>query len=118
MGPLRHLVEHDAWALWLAAPALGIAVVCLAVWWAARPARPASTPRSIAGHDAYLAALIRAPRERVAPPAEPAAVPSSSDVVVVPAATTVAPPAAEETETGETEAGQTEETTGVVTLRS
>ena len=65
---LSGVAEHDAWALWLAAPAVGIALVCLGVWWWSRPARPATTSRSIAGHHAYLDALSRSPRERLTPP--------------------------------------------------
>ncbi|MHA3701910.1 hypothetical protein ACXR2U_06975 [Jatrophihabitans sp. YIM 134969] len=63
------LAAHDAWALWLAAPVLGIAMVCLGVWWWSRPARPVTTARSIDGHHAYLDALSRSPRERVVAPA-------------------------------------------------
>ncbi len=65
---LDGVAAHDAWALWLAAPAVGIALVCLGVWWWSRPARPATTSRSIAGHHAYLDALAQSPRERVAAP--------------------------------------------------
>jgi hypothetical protein len=65
---LAQLAEHDVWALWLAAPVLGIALVCVGVWWWSRPQRPVTTPRSIKGHHAYLDALSRSPRERVAAP--------------------------------------------------
>lgn len=65
---LADVVRHDAWALWLATPAVAIALVCLGVWWWSRPARPASTTRSIEGHRAYLDALAAAPRERVPAP--------------------------------------------------
>lgn len=65
---LAGVADQDAWALWLAAPAVGIALVCLGVWWWSRPARPASTARSIDGHHAYLDALSRSPRERVVAP--------------------------------------------------
>ena len=65
---LSGVAAHDAWALWLAAPALGIALVCVGVWWWARPARPATAARSIRGHHDYLEALGRTPRERVAAP--------------------------------------------------
>ena len=66
---LADVATHDAWALWLAAPALGIALVCVGVWWWSRPARPATTARAIEGHHAYLEALTRGPRERGAAPA-------------------------------------------------
>lgn len=63
------LVGHYAWALWLAAPLGGISLVSVVVWWQTRPARPASTRASIAGHEAFLAALAVSPRHVVPSPA-------------------------------------------------
>lgn len=100
---LSDLAEHDAWALWLAAPALGIALVCLGVWWWARPARPATTSRSIAGHHAYLDALSRSPHERVVAPSADLPVvvvdPHAHAVVLDATADTVAPDVADTTVT-------------------
>jgi hypothetical protein len=53
-----------AWALWLAIPVGVTAATALVTWWRGRPVRPRSVEEAMRDHDAYLAALITAPRGR------------------------------------------------------
>jgi hypothetical protein len=53
----RRSLAHVAWALWLAVPVAGTAVVAIWTWWRGRPMRVATSAETIAAHLAYLAAL-------------------------------------------------------------
>ena len=67
----RGLMQHYAWALWLAAPVGVTVLAAFASWWSGHRARgsakPPTTDEAMAIHTGYLQALTYRPRgtERV-----------------------------------------------------
>lgn len=53
------VVDHYAWALWLATPVVATALAAAWVWWRGRAPKLPGPKRAIAEHRAYLEALTR-----------------------------------------------------------